>query len=101
MASMKRTGDGRYNVYTTKRDRLIHIETDKGIINIHLNLTETSWNSVTNISIMPDTTDGTGSPVDVVLDFGDKIQRESTSIRMILDRAKTYQKRLSDIIIAS
>ena len=40
MAKIIRQGDGRYAIRTTGSDRIIHIETPQGIINVHLNLTD-------------------------------------------------------------
>lgn len=95
MASMKRTGDGRYTIHTSKRDRLLHIETDKGIINIHLNLEDVCGNSVDSISLQPDASDVNGSPIDVlILDPSDNATKKSMNIRMVLDKHKSYQSKL-------
>ena len=54
MASMRKTGDGRYTISTTKKDSLLHIETENGIVNIRLNLTDSEGRKVAHISTIPD-----------------------------------------------
>ena len=117
MAKIIRQGDGRYAIRTTGSDRIIHIETPQGIINVHLNLTDEHQNPVTNVSVIPDSIDANGSPISVILlDQNDRNIEQNGSIRMILNKNKTQQKlpdepateqnsehlhKNSDIIIAS
>jgi hypothetical protein len=48
----------RVSHFNTSRDKLLHIETEGGIVNIRVGLVTTGGNSFTHIEILPDNSKG-------------------------------------------